>query len=59
MLITAGVHAGEYVGIQAVLELAEELLPEQVSGRILLVKTVNRKDFENRLGSVSRRMEKT
>ena len=54
VLITAGVHAGEYVGIQAVLELAEELLPEQVSGRILLVKTVNRKDFENRLGSVSR-----
>ena len=29
-------------------------MPEQVSGRILLVKTVNRKDFENRLGSVSR-----
>ena len=54
VLITAGVHAGEYVGIQAVLDLAEELLPEQVSGRILLVKTVNRKDFENRLGSVSR-----
>ena len=53
-LITAGIHAGEYVGIQAVLELAKELQPEDIRGRILLIKAVNRKDFENRLGSVSR-----
>ena len=54
VLITAGIHAAEYVGIQAALELAEELQPERTAGRILLVKAVNRKDFEERLGSISR-----
>ena len=54
VLITAGIHAAEYVGIQAAVELAAELEPERVKGRILLVKAVNRTDFEGRSGSVSR-----
>ena len=54
MLVTAGVHAGEYVGIQALMELAEEILPKQVTGRIILAKVVNRRNFEERSGSVSR-----
>ena len=29
MLITGGVHSGEYVGIQACVELGAELLPEK------------------------------
>ena len=42
------------MGIQAAVELAAELEPERVKGRILLVKAVNRADFERRSGSVSR-----
>lgn len=54
VLITAGIHAAEYVGIQAALELAREIRAEAVTGRIILVKAVNRPDFERRLGSISR-----
>ena len=51
VLITAGVHAGEYVGIQAAIELAEELEPERTSGRIIIVKVLCREEFEGRLGT--------
>lgn len=53
MLITAGIHAGEYTGIQAAVELARELKPENVNGTVVLVKVVCREEFENRLGSLS------
>ena len=29
-LVTAGIHSAEYVGIQAAVELAQELCPKQV-----------------------------
>jgi predicted deacylase/SAM-dependent methyltransferase len=54
VLVTAGIHGGEYVGIQAAVELAAEIRPEQVSGRIILVKAVCREAFEHRQGSISR-----
>ena len=52
MLIMAGVHAGEYVGIQAAIELADKLKIEKVAGTIVILKVLNRPAFENRNGSM-------
>lgn len=52
VLITAAVHAGEYVGIQAAVELADKLEPDKINGRVILVKTICRKEFEERSGSI-------
>lgn len=52
VLITAGIHAGEYVGIQAAMELAQKLKPEKVAGTVVIVKVVNRPAFEKRSGSM-------
>ena len=52
VLITAGVHAAEYVGIQASVELADTLQPELVAGTIVILKVVNRPAFEHRNGSL-------
>ena len=52
VLITAAVHAGECVGVQAAVELAEKLDPEKIHGRVIIVKTVCRKEFEERSGSI-------
>ena len=52
MLITAGVHAGEYVGIQAAIELAQKLKIEKVTGTVIIIKVLNRPAFEARKGSM-------
>ena len=52
MLITGGVHSGEYVGIQACVELGAELQPEKTGGTIVILKVLNRPAFENRAGSL-------
>nr|WP_296156102.1 methyltransferase domain-containing protein [uncultured Blautia sp.] len=52
MLITAGVHAGEYVGIQAAVELSLKLDIEKVAGTVIIIKVLNRPAFENRNGSL-------
>lgn len=52
ILIMAGVHAGEYVGIQAAIELAGKLKIEKVTGTIILIKVINRPAFEKRNGSM-------
>lgn len=52
VLITAGIHAGEYVGIQSAVELAEELRPEKTEGTVILVKVICREEFEQRAGSI-------
>lgn len=51
VLITAGVHAQEYVGIQSAVELAEKLKIEKTAGTVILIKAVNREAFEKRSGS--------
>ena len=51
ILITAGVHAAEYVGIQTAMELFGHLKIEKVNGTVIIVKTVNRPAFEKRSGS--------
>ena len=52
MMITGGVHSGEYVGIQACVELGAELQPEKTVGTIVILKVLNRPAFENRAGSL-------
>ena len=53
-LITAGVHAGEYVGIQSAVELGRDLKIEKMTGTVVIVKVVAREEFEHRYGSISR-----
>ncbi len=52
MLITAGVHGGEYVGIQAAIELAQKLKIQKVAGTIIIIKVINVPAFERRNGSM-------
>lgn len=52
MLITAGVHAGEYVGIQAAIELSRKLKIHKVTGTVIIVKVMNVPAFEQRAGSM-------
>lgn len=48
MLITTQIHAGEYNGSVAAMELAKELQPEQVKGNILIMHCVNTSGFKIR-----------
>ena len=45
LLITSGVHGGEYVGIQAAIETAASLQPEEVQGQVILVHPANPNAF--------------
>ncbi len=52
VLITAGVHAGEYVGVQAAAELSATLRADKVIGTIVIIKVVNYPAFVQRNGSL-------
>ena len=52
LLVTAGIHNTEYVGIQAAIELSSEIAPEQLSGTLVIVPVANRSGFENRTMSM-------
>lgn len=52
VLITAGIHNAEYVGIQAAIELSNELDVEELHGNVIIVPLVNRSGFENRTMSL-------
>lgn len=41
VLITAGIHGGEYVGIQTAIELAGELTPQHVHGTLIIAHCIN------------------
>jgi uncharacterized protein len=47
-LVTAGIHAAEYTGIVAAIQLGRELLPEHVHGTIVIVPLLNRPGFYER-----------
>jgi hypothetical protein len=49
VLITGGVHGGEYPGIEAAIRLARDLDPRQVSGRIAVVHIYGISAFHARL----------
>lgn len=52
VLITAGIHNAEYVGIQAAIELSNELDASELRGNVIIVPLVNRTGFENRTMSM-------
>lgn len=52
VLISAGVHNAEYVGIQAAVELAQELEPEQLTGSVALIHLMNPTGYEHRTMSL-------
>ena len=45
LLVTAGIHSGEYNGIPATIRVARELDPECMSGRAILLPCVNTSGF--------------
>ena len=51
-LVTAGVHSAEYVGIQAAMELAAELAPEDVHGTVVIAPLINVSGFTRRTMSM-------
>lgn len=48
ILITAGIHGGEYTSIQAVQKLADKINPEEVHGKIILTPLLNEATFYQR-----------
>ena len=52
VLITAGIHNAEYVGIQAAIELSNEIAPSDLSGNLIIIPLANRSGFENRTMSL-------
>ncbi|MBE7008851.1 MAG: succinylglutamate desuccinylase [Ruminococcaceae bacterium] len=52
VLVTAGVHSAEYVGIQAAIELSSELNPDELRGSVVIVPLANRSGFEHRTMSM-------
>jgi predicted deacylase len=45
LLLTSGIHCAEYSGIEAAIELAQELEAEEISGNIIIVHPVNISGF--------------
>ena len=52
VLITAGVHCAEYVGIETAIELSREINPKNISGNIIIIPLINRSGFEHRTMSI-------
>jgi predicted deacylase len=50
--ITAGIHGGEYPGIEAVIGLAGQLEPLDITGQLILVHIVNVPAFEAKLQGI-------
>ena len=48
VLVTAGIHNAEYVGIQSAIELSNELKVSELRGSVVIVPLANRSGFENR-----------
>ena len=52
VLISAGIHNAEYVGIQAAIELSNELDISELHGNVIILPLANRSGFENRTMSM-------
>lgn len=52
VLISGGVHSSEYVGIQAVIELASELTAERITGSVVLIPLMNPSGYAHRTMSM-------
>lgn len=53
ILITSGVHGSEYDAIQTTIEMANEITPDEVSGKIIFIHLVNASAFYNLLPFVT------
>lgn len=53
LLITAGIHGGEYPGIAAAMELSHELDPNVVFGKLIIIHSVNIQSFWGRSAFVT------
>ncbi|SFT51494.1 hypothetical protein SAMN02910301_1453 [Lachnospiraceae bacterium XBD2001] len=52
VLITAGIHNAEYIGIQAAIELSNEIDVSELAGNVVILPLVNCSGFENRTMSL-------
>lgn len=52
ILITAGIHSAEYVGIQAAIELAREFQPVEIRGTVIIAPLINVSGFAHRTMSM-------
>ena len=52
VLITAGIHNAEYIGIQAAIELSNELRADELHGTVVILPLANRSGFEHRTMSM-------
>ena len=52
VLVSAGIHNAEYVGIQAAIELSNELDVGELRGSVIILPLANRSGFENRTMSM-------
>lgn len=48
LLVTAGIHAAEYTGIEAAIRLGRLLDPAEISGRVVIIPLLNRPGFYER-----------
>lgn len=48
LLVTAGIHGGEYSGIQAAIRFASELVPAEISGQVVVIPIVSVHSFYER-----------
>ena len=53
VLISGGVHNAEYVGIQAAMQMANDLDPKKIAGNIIVIRLMNRTGFEHRTMSLT------
>ena len=53
LVITAGVHGGEYVGIETALRLIKELEAEKLSGNIVICPVLNTDGFYDGVKQIS------
>ena len=52
VLITGGIHGGEYPCIQTTIEIASEISPKDVSGNIILIHPVNTQAFKQKVSAI-------
>lgn len=52
VLLTTGIHGGEYPSIESVLELAQELQPEDITGALVILHPVNVDGFLERVSGI-------
>ncbi len=50
--LSAGIHSREYIGVQALIELAQEIDPQQVRGKVILLHSCNYQGFLQRSADV-------